>query len=170
MRVWTNHEQALTDYSRAIELDRYEPEAIRLRAALYSSKKETKRAIADYERLIELNPCDARWHRGLANALLVRGEESKAIAALSAAWRWEPQTRLIFADILDYGTKLTSLWPDDPAKRAMWYEQALRTIGPVSADQQIVEQIEAVLRSKKSDEDVKTFGNRLEDCVKRLVN
>src|SRR5262249_21740993 len=124
-------DKALADYSRAIELDPYEPTTIRKRAALYLKNREPKRAVADFERLIDLQPENALSYRGLARAWLAQGDEAKATPALVAALRWAPALRkAVLQDILEHGGELRRNWPDDPDKRAAWYTQALEALRP----------------------------------------
>ena len=163
-------EKALADWSRAIELDPYSPEPIRRRIALHLKKNEPKRAVADCERLIELTPADAEAYRSLAGAWLVQGDEARALPALVAALRWQPNLRkAVLEDVIKHGHELAKRWPDDTSKKAKWYEQALAGIRSGCADTALHKQIDEAIASRKKDWDDKQWGEELGSRILRLT-
>jgi tetratricopeptide (TPR) repeat protein len=73
--------KSMTDVDRAIELDPYRPEWLRHRAGLREQANDHKRAAADLERVIELDPADAAAHFGLASCYARSGETGRALSA-----------------------------------------------------------------------------------------
>lgn len=59
-------EQALADYSKVLELDGDNAEALFFRAYIYSRQRRNREARADYQRLLELNPMHEDARLGLA--------------------------------------------------------------------------------------------------------
>ena len=164
-----NDDGALADYSRSIELDPYTPEPIRSRAEIYLKKNEPKRAVADFEKLIDLLPKEASFHRSLARAWLRQGDEDKAIPALVAALRWQPSlTKPILEDAVKHGAELVRRWPDDPSKKAAWYERLLKEIGGV-VDPATSREIGTALKGRKEGWDAIVWGEELEKRMRRLV-
>jgi len=161
-------EQAIADYSRAIELDPYAPQLVRQRAALYLKRNEAKRAIADGQRLVELSPSDADSYRILARAWLRWGDEAKALPELVAALRWQANLRKeILEEVIAYGKELARRWPDDPGKRAGWYEQALKSIGDaVGGDRG--KEIKLAASGRKAEWDDKAWGDELARRIREL--
>jgi hypothetical protein len=125
--------------------------------------------VADYERLIELQPNDAEAYRGLAGSWLDQGDEAKAIPALVAALRWSPNAaKAVFSDIAGHGVDLAKRWPDDLSKKAAWYKLALKSIRAyvdASTDKKIGE----ILAGRKKEWDDKTWGDELEKRIKALL-
>lgn len=167
-----NEDKELADWSRAIELDPYLPGPIVQRARLYLKKNEPKRSVADYERLIELLPDNGGFHRDLANAWLVQGDESKALPALVAAYRWEPRLmrKPVLEDVIKHGQDQVRRWPDDTSKQAKWYEQSLTAIRSASNDMSFRSQIDQALRGRKKDWDDKQWGSELERSIMQLAS
>ena len=161
---------ALDDWSRAIELDPYAPEPIRRRASLHLRKQAPKRAVADFERLIELVPTDGASYRSLASAWLAQGDEEKAIPFLVAALRWCPELlNSVLVDIADHGADLKRRWPDDGAKRGLWYDRALKAIGAVIKNEETRRKLDDILRGRSKDQDWESWGDELEKHIRKLT-
>jgi tetratricopeptide (TPR) repeat protein len=72
------YDKAITDYSRAIELNPRDAKAYYNRGNAYDNKGQYDKAITDYSRAIELNPRDAvaYYNRAIANVLKKEYEEA----------------------------------------------------------------------------------------------
>ncbi len=93
---FSEYQQAIRNYTRAIELDPKEVSFYRDRGVAYAKCKEYQQAIADYTSVIDLDPKNA-WayrERGIANRRLK--EYEKAITDFTQAIRLEPERALTY--------------------------------------------------------------------------
>lgn len=75
-----DHDRAIIEFTRAIELDRENPAAYYNRGNSYREKGDHDRAIADYTRAIELWPYDTNAYRYRAEVYAAKGNDAKAAA------------------------------------------------------------------------------------------
>ena len=75
-----NYEQAILEYTNAIELDPNFADAYYNRGIAYKNKGEFDNAIADYSRAIELDPNHTWAYYNRGNAYILKGEFDNAIA------------------------------------------------------------------------------------------
>jgi tetratricopeptide (TPR) repeat protein len=90
-RKKNEYDKALTDYTRAIELNPRYGTAFLNRGVAYHDKGEYDRALADYTRAIELDPKDADAYNNLGNIYSELGEYDRAIIALNRAIELSPK-------------------------------------------------------------------------------
>ena len=85
-----NHDHALADLTRAIELDPNDAAGPHNRGVVYSNKRDWDSAIADFTRAIELNPGYTRafFYRGFIYK--DRGDYDRAIADLTRVVELDP--------------------------------------------------------------------------------
>src|SRR5262249_39387291 len=81
---------ALTDFSRAIEIDPRFGRAYHHRGYAHAALKQHDRAIADFDRAIALDPRFAAAHSNRGLAFAACGQHDRAIADFDAALRLEP--------------------------------------------------------------------------------
>ncbi len=84
-------DEAIIEYTKAIELDPQLALAYNNRACTYNEKGEFDRAIADCDRAIELDPQLAEAYGNRAFAYMVKGEIDRAIADCDRAIELDPQ-------------------------------------------------------------------------------
>ncbi|QWR77417.1 tetratricopeptide repeat protein [Candidatus Magnetomonas plexicatena] len=82
-----DHEQAITDYTKGIELDPNSASAYNNLGSSYNNKGEYDRAIADYNRAIELNPHLTEAYNNRGNSYKNKGDYYNAIDDYSTAAR-----------------------------------------------------------------------------------
>jgi len=87
------HDRAIADFTKAIELDPNLSAAYVNRALSRSEKGESDMAIADYDAALELSPNDARAHAGRAFEWSMKGEYKRAIANYDDLIRLEPRAQ-----------------------------------------------------------------------------
>jgi tetratricopeptide (TPR) repeat protein len=75
-----DYEQAIADYSKAIELDPDDATAYSNRGSAYKESGDLEQAIADYNKAIELDPDDGTVYNNRGNAYVDIGELEDAIA------------------------------------------------------------------------------------------
>ncbi|KAF5434593.1 Tetratricopeptide (TPR) repeat containing protein, partial [Candidatus Methanophagaceae archaeon] len=85
------HEKAIEDYSKAIELDLKYADAYNNRGNAYDDLKQYKRAIGDYNKAIELNPKYAMAYYNRGNAYGKLKQHEKAIEDYSKAIELDPK-------------------------------------------------------------------------------
>jgi len=85
-----DHDQAISDFTRAIELNPRYANAYYNRGIAYDDKGQYDRAISDYTRAIELNPKHAKAYitRGIAHGS--KGQFDRAISDFNAAIEIDP--------------------------------------------------------------------------------
>jgi tetratricopeptide (TPR) repeat protein len=85
-----DHDRALSDYNRSIELNPNNASAFFNRALAYARKADYDRAISDYNRAIAINPKYAHAMVGRAVMYSVKGDYDTAIANCTQAIAIEP--------------------------------------------------------------------------------
>ncbi len=170
-----DHDRAIADHTRAIELDSKFTNAYASRGYAYAAKGDHDRAIADYTRAIELDPKYAIAYINRGWAYAAKGDHDRAIADYDRAIGLKPdyagaysgrakallkagKTEDAFADI----SKALQLDPNDPenfAGRAHIYEaKGLRDLA-------IADYRDALLRPARSE----TEREAHEEAQRRLV-
>ena len=92
--IWisANHEAALADLNRAIELNRAKSPSLTTSAAItYLALKNFDAAIADFDRAIKLEPEIAWAYQGRGTALMYKGEMLRAIEEFDRAIELDPK-------------------------------------------------------------------------------
>jgi len=84
-------EQALADYTAAIQADTSLAEAFKRRALLYIRLERHTEALADLSRVLELQPADAQAYYFRATVYRAIGDRPKAVDNLNAALRLDPK-------------------------------------------------------------------------------
>jgi tetratricopeptide (TPR) repeat protein len=84
---------AIADYTAAIRLAPYLPEAYRYRGAAYLALGRPEPALADYTRVIELEPENAEAYFDRGKAYWSAGDQAKARTDFARAARLEPDLR-----------------------------------------------------------------------------
>ena len=107
-REMGRYEEALADFSRAIELDPGNAWAIAVRGETYREMERYEEALADLNRAIELDPGDG-W------AIAHRGETYRRWSAMTRPWPTQPGHRA--RPQLGLGHRLSAA--DLPADRAL---------------------------------------------------
>lgn len=85
-----NYEQAITDFSQAIELQPDLAEAYNNRGIAYAGSGDLQQAIADYSKAIELQPGFAEAHYNRGNAYAGSGDFGQALADFNKAIELQP--------------------------------------------------------------------------------
>jgi tetratricopeptide (TPR) repeat protein len=83
-------DQALINYTKAIELDPTLPDAYNNRGNIYDDQKQYDLAIADYNRAIELRPDYVEAYNNRGNAYTGKGDHERAIADYNKAVELNP--------------------------------------------------------------------------------
>ena len=91
-------DRALSDYSKAIELDPRNAAAYFLRSGAYWAKGDYDQSIADVTRAIELHPKSALSYNGRGSAYHMKGLYDLAIADYSKAIEVDPKSALSYAN------------------------------------------------------------------------
>ena len=84
------HDQAIQDFNKAIQLDPSYAQAFSNRGIAYSEKGAYEQAIQDFNRALRLNPSDVNAFNGRGLAYSAKGEHSQAIADFSRAIALQP--------------------------------------------------------------------------------
>ena len=96
-------DKALSDHSKAIEINDKEALAYYRRGAVYVQMKDLDRAIADYSASIAINPQDASSYYNRAVAFASKGEKSRAIADLRKVLALDPMAPDAKSALKDFG-------------------------------------------------------------------
>ncbi|HEX3102128.1 MAG TPA: TonB family protein, partial [Pyrinomonadaceae bacterium] len=86
---------AITDYTKAIEMDPKSPEAYLGRGIAYSSKQSFDLAIADFDKAIELKPKNVAGYANRGGAFERKGDLDKASADYDKALEIEPANEFV---------------------------------------------------------------------------
>ena len=107
------YDQAIAEYTRAINLKPNTATAYTSRGLAHSNKSQFKAAIADFTRAIELDPKEAWAYGGRGLACRFTGQYKKAIRDFSAAIEMNPEIAANSPLYLDrgmtYAERLTGL-------------------------------------------------------------
>lgn len=87
-------DRAMSDYSKAIDLDPNNASAYRRRAEVWIRKGDNNHAIADYDQAIRIDPADASTYRDRADAWAGKTFYKRAIAEYDQAIRLDPKNAL----------------------------------------------------------------------------
>ncbi len=84
--------EAITVYSRILELDGNQLKSLKNRAKLYGEIREFSKAVNDYDRAIEIDPNDTELYHERANSLFqIRGRENESIADYNKSIAIDPR-------------------------------------------------------------------------------
>src|SRR5262245_1747211 len=86
-----NHDQALADCSRAIELNGTEPRAFALRSRAHAAKRQYDLAVQDVSEAIRLRPKEAGLYYARGTTYEAAGQPDRAIEDYSQAIRLDPK-------------------------------------------------------------------------------
>jgi tetratricopeptide (TPR) repeat protein len=89
LESWARDE-AMAEYTRAIELAPNDSEGWRLRGEAFRRANQHDQALADCSKAVELDPADSLAHLHLAHSLKEKGRVDQAIAEYQAAARLKP--------------------------------------------------------------------------------
>jgi tetratricopeptide (TPR) repeat protein len=81
---------AITEYRRAVEIDRCDTEAGYNLADALQKRGDVDAAIAEYRKVLEINPHDSAVHNNLGNILAGRGQTDEAVTHFQMALRAMP--------------------------------------------------------------------------------
>jgi len=90
------HDKAIADFSKAIELDPADAKAYRNRGLAYYYKREYDKAMADFNKAIDLNPEYAEGYYNRGTAYGAKGEYDKAIADFNKVIDLDPEYALAY--------------------------------------------------------------------------
>jgi tetratricopeptide (TPR) repeat protein len=88
-----HEERALADMNRVVELEPRKARSYTLRGDLYLRMKRLDEAMANYVRAARIDRHDRSAHEGMAECLLARGEDERAIKWFSRAIKLAPRRR-----------------------------------------------------------------------------
>jgi lipoprotein NlpI len=114
-------DEALSDCSKAIEIDPKDANAFYGRGNAWRAKGHNDRAIADYDDAIQLDPKDANAFYGRGGAWLANGDNDRAITDYNEAIRLDPKDAYAFV-----GRGYAWLVKDDNDKAIADYDEAIR--------------------------------------------
>jgi lipoprotein NlpI len=86
-----DNENAITDYSQAIQLNPKDAVTLNNRGSAYFAKGQSDRAIADYSQAIQLNPNNAVAFNNRGNAYYANGDNERAIADYNQVIQFDPK-------------------------------------------------------------------------------
>ncbi len=116
-----NYQQAIADYTRAIEVNPALSEAYHSLALVYSEQSQYEKGITEYTKAIELSPqCAACPYNNRGLAYAHQGDYDKAIADFTTAIQQDPQ---LFCAYLNRGNAYVEL--DDCDKAISDYTKAI---------------------------------------------
>jgi len=117
-------DQAISDFTKAIELNPKDAIAFNNRGVAHDSLGQHEQAISDYNKAIELNPkyADAFYNRGIAHRNL--GQHEQAISDYNKAIELSPKDAIAF---IGRGVTAATLGKTDAAKRDLQKALALNT-------------------------------------------
>lgn len=129
-RVRSGHPpESLEELTRAIELAPYDAELRVGRATQHLRAKEYKKAVADFSRLIELEPLNVDWYIALADAQFLAGDRPAAAQSLASVVRIAPKKGCNVLHIIRrMGKSLRDDNAADVERVADWYVAALRQV------------------------------------------
>lgn len=90
------HDSAIADFTKAIELDLKYADAYSRRGAAYSNKQDNKRAIADFTKAIELNPTFYVAYLNRATSYLILEDYQLAITDFNKLIELDPQVTVMY--------------------------------------------------------------------------
>jgi tetratricopeptide (TPR) repeat protein len=85
-----DHDRAIADFSRAIQLDPKPARAFYDRGVAYAAKNDLDRSVADWDAALRLDPSLAAAHYNLGAIAANKGDFAEAIAHFDAAIRLDP--------------------------------------------------------------------------------
>jgi tetratricopeptide (TPR) repeat protein len=86
-----NYDEAITEFTRALESDPKDAEAYNNRGSMYTFKRRYDQALADFDKALELHPRYAKAYYNRALAYYYQGNYDRAIADLSKAIELSPK-------------------------------------------------------------------------------
>ena len=85
------YDKAISDFTKALEINPRYTEAYNLRGGVYSRKGQNDEAISDYSKAIEIDPRDVRAYNYRAWEYTLKGEYDQAISDLKKALEINPR-------------------------------------------------------------------------------
>jgi tetratricopeptide (TPR) repeat protein len=92
------NDEAITAYSRAIDLDPQNARAFALRAWAFSRKRDNVHELQDAERAVALDPQLALAHKSLGYAYISMGQADRGIAEANIAIGLDPALAAAYSD------------------------------------------------------------------------
>ena len=118
--------EAISDWSRVLELDPMDLDGLRERARLYSAVREPKKAVADWARLTELDSLRAVSWVGLARHGSRRATALGPPTPCGPALRVDPaHAGAVFGVVRELASELEQDNPADRDRPAAWRSTAL---------------------------------------------
>jgi len=114
------HEQALADYNRALELEQGEPSIFNNRANAYRELQQYDLALADYTHALTLDPAMRMLYMNRGTVYGKVGRFSEAMADLNRALKMEPNHIAT-----NYNTACVYAWQHDAANALRYLRRAL---------------------------------------------
>ena len=93
-----NDDQAIAEYSRAIQLDPSIAVAYMNRGNSYLRKRQIETALRDYDRAIQLDPTSALAYNNRGNAYADKGEETLSLADYDKAIQLNPNLAMAYSN------------------------------------------------------------------------
>ncbi len=118
--------EALAELDVAVERGAFNRGVLFLRSDWASAAKDWRKARADLERILDVNPRDADARQRLVGVLLELGDEAKAAVALADTLRADPKRLAAVAtDLLAQADVLAKKYPDAPSIPSGWLLKAM---------------------------------------------
>ena len=147
-------DQAVGDYSKAIELDSSKASYYYNRGIAYKDKGDLDQAVADYIKAIELDPSKTNAYIYRGNVYFGKGDLDQAIADFSKAIELDPLETIAYYNrgnaykdkgdldqaLVDYGKAIEL----DPSKASCYYNRGNLYFGKGDLDQAIADYIKAI--------------------------
>ncbi|MCE9562705.1 MAG: trypsin-like peptidase domain-containing protein [Planctomycetes bacterium] len=136
---------ALAELDAAVEKGSFNRSVLFLRSEWASDAKDWRKARADLERVLDVNPADADARQRLVGVLVELGDEAKAAIAVVDTLRTDPKRLAgVAADLLTQADSLTKKYPDAPSIPAGWLLKATT----VAKRPEFAEMLKRVARAK----------------------
>jgi tetratricopeptide (TPR) repeat protein len=112
---------ALSELDVAVEKGPFSRDVLLLRAEWAGNAKDWRKARADLERILDVNPGDADARQRLVGVFVELGEDAKAATAVTETLRADPKRLAAVAkDLLSQADSLSKKYPDAPSVATGW--------------------------------------------------
>jgi tetratricopeptide (TPR) repeat protein len=90
------YDQAISDYTKALEINPMHAEAYNNRGLAYGQKGQYDQAISDFNKALEINPRDAEAYNNRGTAYGRKGQNDEAISDYSKAIEIDPESVMAY--------------------------------------------------------------------------